>query len=62
MIKKPLIDIDGTLTEIDGYDLPNQEDINDTRDLVARLVFNLVIIGIPITDEKLLKLINNHKS
>lgn len=59
MEKLPLVDIDGQLTELPpGFDLPNQSDIDENRQLIAKLVLCLIEQGIDITDEDLLNLLN----
>jgi hypothetical protein len=56
--KKPIKLEEGSLKEFKPSDeLPNQPDINEVKELVSCLVKELIQIGLPISDIKLLKLL-----
>ena len=58
MIKQPLVLTDGQIEQLqNGYELPNQPEIDRLYVLLGSLVFELTAMGIKIENEELLKLI-----
>lgn len=56
--KKPIKNEDGKLKEFNSSDnLPNQDEIDELKDLLSELVKELLTIGFPINSTKLLKLL-----
>ena len=58
MIKQPLVLTDGQLEQLqNGYELPNQPEIDRLYLLLGSLVFELMGMGIELQNEELIELI-----
>ena len=58
MIKQPLVLTDGQLEQLqNGYELPNQPEIDRLYVLLGSLVFELMGMGIELQNEELIELI-----